>query len=67
MRLERSVFNDSLFAAIVATFAAHGVIDVPCAAVGAKGKSGSYSHVVSTTLGGAGLGLFAFRMCHCFL
>jgi hypothetical protein len=34
--LESSLFYDSLLAAIVATFTAYGVIDVPCAAVRAK-------------------------------
>lgn len=61
------VFDDGLFAAIVATFAAYGVVDVPGAAVGAKCKGGGYCLVVGTTFGGAGLGLLAFRMCHCCL
>ena len=64
---ESLVLNDSLFAAIVTTFAAHGVIDVPGATVGAECQGGSDSLVVSTTLGRTGLRLFAFRMCHCCL
>ena len=58
------IFLDSDFTAIVATFAAYGVVDVPGAAVGAKSQSGSYSLVVGATFGGTGLRLFAFRMCH---
>ena len=53
--LDGFVFYDSLFAAIVAAFAAYGVVNVPGAAVGAKCKCGSYSLVVGTTFCGAGL------------
>ena len=52
--LERFVFNDSLLAAVVTTFAADGVVDVPCAAIGAKSERGSYGLVVSATFSGAG-------------
>ena len=61
--LEHSVFDDGLFAAVVATFA-HGVAEVPSAAVGADGDCGSNCVVVGTTFSGAGFGLFSFRMCH---
>ena len=61
------VFYDCLLATVVTAFTAYGVVDVPCTAVGAKCKGGGYSLVVCTTLGGAGLGLLAFRMCHCCL
>ena len=54
----------SLTAAVVAAFAANGVVDVPVAAVGAKSQCGFYSLVVGATLCGAGFGLSAFRMCH---
>ncbi len=60
------VFDDGLLAAIVATFAAYGVVDVPSTAVGAKCKGGGYCFVVCATFSGAGLRLLAFRMCHCF-
>lgn len=53
--LDGFVFYDSLFAAIVATFAAYGVVDVPGAAVGAKCKCGGYCLVVCATFGGTGL------------
>lgn len=53
--LEGFVLDDSLFAAIVATFAAYGVVDVPGAAVGAKCKCGGYCLVVCATFGGTGL------------
>ncbi len=46
---------DSHFAAIVATFATHGVVEVPCTAVGADCQSGNESFVVSATLCCAGL------------
>ena len=62
--LQSFVFYDGLLATIVATFATHGVVDVPCAAVGADSDGRSYSFVVCATLCGAGLGLFSFRMCH---
>ena len=58
------VLYDSLTAAVVAAFAANGVVDVPVAAVGAKSQCGFYSLVVGATLCGAGFGLSAFRMCH---
>ena len=48
-RSDGSVFLDCDASAIVTTFAAHCVIDVPCAAVGAKSESGSYCLVVSST------------------
>ena len=46
---------DGELAAVVATFAAYGVVNVPCTAVGADSQSGYESLVVSTTLGSAGL------------
>ena len=58
------VHDDGLLATVVATFATDSVVDVPGAAVGAKSQSRSYSLVVSSALGCAGLRLFAFRMCH---
>lgn len=65
--LDSLVFDDGLLAAVVTALAANGVVDVPCTAVGAKSQSGSNCLVVCTTLCSAGLGLLAFRMCHCFL
>lgn len=44
--LESLFFNDGLFAAIVAAFTTYGVINVPCAAVGAVCECGSYCMVV---------------------
>ena len=61
------VFLDGDFAAVVAAFATNGVIDVPCAAVGADSQCGGYGFVVCSAFSSAGLGLFAFRMCHCSL
>ncbi len=65
-RSESGFFNHSLLAAVVAAFAAYGVVDMPCTAVRAESQSGRYGLVVSTALCSAGLGLLAFRMCHCF-
>ena len=59
-------FYDGLLAAVVAAFAAYGVVDVPCTAVGAECQCGGYCLVVGTTLCCTGLRLLAFRMCHCF-
>ncbi len=54
-KLEGCVFNDSLLAAVVAAFTAYGVVDVPCAAVGAKSEGGGHSLIVGAALCGAGL------------
>ncbi len=62
--LDGGFFYDSLFATVVAAFAAYCVVDVPGTAVGAESQSGSYSLVVSTALCGTGFGLLSFRMCH---
>lgn len=61
------LLDNCLTAAVITAFAANGVVDVPVATVGAKCQRGFYGYVVGAALGGAGLGLFAFRMCHCFL
>ena len=52
--LDSLVFDDGLLAAVVTALAA-------------KSQSGGNCLVVCTTLCSAGLGLLAFRMCHCFL
>lgn len=57
-------FFDGDFAAVVAAFATNGVIDVPCAAVGADSQCGGYGFVMCSAFCSAGFGLFAFRMCH---
>ena len=58
------VLIDDEFAAIVTTFTANCVIDMPSAAVGADGECRDESFVVSTTFRGSGMRLSAFRMCH---
>lgn len=63
---ERSLGLDGELAAVVTTLAAHGVVHVPCAAVGAECQSWGNGLVVGSTLSCAGLRLFAFRMCHRF-
>ncbi len=60
-------FLDHEFAAIVATFAAYGVVDVPCAAVGADCECGDECFVMSATFSRTGVRLSAFRMCHFFI
>ncbi len=65
--LDCSCLLDYDTAAVETTFAAYGVVDVPCAAVGAYSQSGHLCLVVSSALCCPGLGLFSFRMCHFFL
>ena len=55
---------DHEFATIVAAFAANGVVDMPCAAVGADCESGDESFVVCAAFCRTGVRLSAFRMCH---
>jgi hypothetical protein len=54
-------------AAVVAAFAANGVVYVPGAAVGADGECRDESFVVCAALRGAGVRLSAFGMCHFLL
>ena len=63
--LECGFFHDSLLSAVVAAFAADGVVNRPCSAVGAQCQGGSNGFVVGATFCSTGLGLFAFGMCHC--
>ncbi len=65
--LDSGVLFDHQTATVVSAFAADGVIDVPCATVGAMSDCRHLSLVVSTALRSACLRLFAFRMCHRFL
>ena len=55
---------DGELTAVVATSGAYGVVDVPCAAVGADSERGGYGLVVRSALEGSRLGLSSFRMCH---
>lgn len=56
---------DHHVATVETALTTHGVINVPGTAIGAYGDGGKLCFVVGATLGGAGLGLFSFRMCHC--
>ena len=53
-----------VLATVVTALGAYGVINMPCAAVGALSDGRSHSHVVGAALSGTGLGLSSFRMCH---
>ena len=56
-----------VLATVVPALGAYGVINMPCTTVGALSDGGSYSHVMSATLGCASLRLSTFRMCHFYL
>ena len=62
--LDGSLFFDGLFAAVVTTFAAYGVVNVPCTAVRTYNQCRGYSFVVSSSLGCSRFRLSSFRMCH---
>ena len=53
-----------VLAAVVTALGANSVINMPCTAVGALSDGGNLCHVVRATLGGTGLRLSTFRMCH---
>ena len=57
-------FYDGQFPAIVSASGANGVIDMPCAAVGAYSQCGGYSLIVGSAFEGSRFGLSSFRMCH---
>ena len=65
--LYSSLIVKHLLATVVTALGAYGVINMPCAAVAATGDSWCNSHVVSSSLGCAGLRLSTFRMCHFFV